>query len=115
MLKKIPEIITAARLQLNVITAKEAVAKCHALKGIMIDVREPAEYAQKAAANTVNIPRGVLEMKMLELHPNEDLAIFIHCATGARATLSAEQLLRVGYKNVWVIVSNLDDVCNACC
>jgi len=53
-------------------------------------------------------------MKMLQLHPNEDLAIFIHCATGARATFAAEQLHRVGYTNVWVITSMLDDVCCVC-
>ncbi len=50
-------------------------------------------------------------MKMLQMHPDENLAIFIHCATGARATLSAEQLKRVGYKNVWVITCMLDDIC----
>jgi phage shock protein E len=53
----------------------------------------------------------LLEMKMLQLHPDENLAIFIHCATGARATFAAEQLIRVGYKNVWVVTCMLDDVC----
>ena len=115
MLKKIPEIIAQARLSLNTITAQEAVAKCKAVDGIMVDVREPAEYAQKSALGTINIPRGVLEMKMLELCPNDEQAIFIHCATGARATFSAEQLLRVGYKNVWVITCKLEDICASCC
>lgn len=114
MLKTIPEVVAQARESLNIITAADAAIKCKEENGLIIDVREPAEFAEKSASNAINIPRGLLEMKMLQLHPNEDLAIFIHCATGARATFAAEQLKRVGYKNVWVISSMLDDVCCVC-
>ena len=114
MLKTIPEVIAHARESLNIINAADAAEKCKAENGLIIDVREPSEFAEKSAGNTINIPRGLLEMKMLKLHPNEDLAIFIHCATGARATFAAEQLKRVGYTNVWVITSMLDDVCCVC-
>jgi len=111
MLKTIPEVITQARKSLNTITAAEAVDKCKQEKGIIIDVRESTEFAEKSGDSTINIPRGVLEMKMLQLYPDENLAIFIHCATGARATFAAEQLNRVGYNNVWVITCMIDDVC----
>lgn len=110
MLKTIPEIISQAAQSLNTITAADAEKKCKEENGIIIDVREPSEFAEKAAKNTINIPRGLLEMKMLQQYPDENLAIFIHCATGARATFSAEQLKRVGYKNVWVVTCMLDDV-----
>ena len=113
MLKTIPEVIAQARQSLNTITAVDAAKKCEKDNGIIIDVREPAEFAQRAASNTINIPRGLLEMKMLQMHPDENLAIFIHCATGARAIFAAEQLNRVGYKNVWAITCKLDDVCCA--
>lgn len=111
MLKTIPDVIAEARKNLNTITASEAAKKCELEKGIIIDVREPAEFAERAGDITLNIPRGLLEMKMLQLYPDENLLIFIHCATGARATFAAEQLERVGYKNVWVVTCMLDDVC----
>lgn len=114
MLKTIPEVISQIRSSLQCISAKEAVQKCQDEKGIIIDVREPAEFAEKAASNTINIPRGLLEMKMLSMYPDENLAIFIHCATGARATFAAEQLVRIGYKNVSVITCQLDEVCCCC-
>jgi rhodanese-related sulfurtransferase len=114
MLKTIPEVIAHARESLNTITAEEAAIKCKAENGIIIDVREPTEFAEKAGKNTINIPRGLLEMKMLQMYPDENLFIFIHCATGARATFATEQLMRVGYKNVWVVISMLDDVCCVC-
>ncbi|MBL0710445.1 MAG: rhodanese-like domain-containing protein [Colwellia sp.] len=110
MLKTIPEVIAKARESLNTITAAEAVVKCKNENGLVIDVREPAEFNEKSVSGAINIPRGVLEMKMLQMHPNEDLTIFIHCATGARATFAAEQLKRVGYKNVWVITCMLEEV-----
>jgi rhodanese-related sulfurtransferase len=115
MLKTIPEVIAQARTSLTVLLAEEAVQLAKQKGGLIIDVREPSEYAEKSAKGVINIPRGLLEMKMLQMHPNEDLAIFIHCATGARAIFSAEQLKRVGYNNVSVITSSLDDICNACC
>ena len=111
MLKSIPELIAHARKSLNTLTAAEAAVKCKAENCLMIDVREPSEFNEKSAKGAVNIPRGVLEMKMLQMHPDENLTIFIHCATGARATFSAEQLKRVGYKNVSVITCKLEDVC----
>ena len=114
MLKTIPDVISQARQSLNTLSAAEAVIKAKNENGLIIDVREPNEFNEKAAKGTINIPRGLLEMKMLQMHPDENLTILIHCATGARATFSAEQLKRVGYKNVWVITCKLDDVCAAC-
>jgi len=114
MLKTIPEVIAQARKSIIELSAEEAVQLAEQNNGLIVDVREPNEYAEKSADGVINIPRGLLEMKMLQMHPNEDLAIFIHCATGARAVLSAEQLKRVGYNNVSVISSSLDEICSAC-
>ncbi len=115
MLKTIPDVIAQAKASLTIVSAEEAVQLAKQEDSLIIDVREPSEFAEKSAKGVINIPRGLLEMKMLQMHPHEDLAIFIHCATGARATFAAEQLKRVGYTNVSVITSSLDDICNACC
>lgn len=115
MLKTIPEVIAQARESLTIIAAADAIAIAKQENSVIIDVREPSEYAEKSAEGTINIPRGLLEMKMLKMYPNEAQTIFLHCDTGARAILSAEQLKRVGYLNVSVITSSLEDICNACC
>ncbi|MFT6208807.1 MAG: rhodanese-related sulfurtransferase, partial [Colwellia sp.] len=39
--------------------------------------------------------------------------IYLHCATGGLASLAAEQLSRLGYKDVWAIVCQHSDVCSA--
>jgi len=113
MLKTIPEVLAQVRATLNTVTATQAIVQSKTNNGIIIDVREPSEFAQKSAVATINIPRGLLEMKMLQMYPDAELAIFIHCATGARATFAGEQLQRIGYENVSVITCDLEGVCNA--
>ena len=111
MLKTIPSLIPEIRKSIQCVNAQDGLRQCESEQGILIDVREPAEFAAKSATNAMNVPRGVLEMKMLELFPNAQKPIYIHCATGVRATLAAEQLVRLGYENVWAITCKLDDVC----
>lgn len=113
MLKPIPEVVAEIRKNISTITAAEAAKKCQALKGVTIDVREPAEVSQLAANGTVNIPRGLLEMKMSVMYPDVNTAVFIHCASGVRAAFAVEQLQRVGYKKVWAISCKVEDVCAA--
>jgi rhodanese-related sulfurtransferase len=113
MLIKIPDLVSQIKQTVNLISAPEAVIKCQELSGVIVDVREPGEVTEKAATGTINIPRGVLEMKMLMLYPDANQAIFIHCASGVRAVFAAEQLNRLGYQNVWAITCAIDDVCRA--
>ena len=112
MLITISDLVNQIKQTVHSISASEALIKCQELSGIIIDVREPNEVNSKVAAGTINIPRGVLEMKMPMLYPDANQAIFIHCASGVRAIFSAEQLQRLGYKNVWAITCGINDVCH---
>ena len=100
------------RLQtIQTISAQEAYIFAKKEKSLFVDVREPQEVTMSPVANSINLPRGVLEMNIAKCCPEDSCNIFVHCATGGRATFAAEQLTRVGYKNVWVITSMLDDIC----
>lgn len=111
MLKTIPSLLPEIRTSIQCITAEEGLIKCIKENGILIDVREPEEFSTKSVNNAINIPRGILEMKVLELYPDAKQPIYVHCATGVRSSLAAEQLVRLGYENVWSITCKLDDVC----
>ena len=76
----------------------------------IIDVREPKEVEDSKLKDSVNIPRGLLEMKIIELCEKHDAPILIHCKTGGRASLSANTLQIMGYSNVHIILANYDDV-----
>lgn len=112
MLTSIPDlmkIITPNQRRIEAAQAKQELEKNH---GLLIDVREPAEHTIKAAIGAINIPRGLLEMKLMEIEKDPARPIYLHCASGARATLSAEALTRVGYENVTVITCKADTICH---
>lgn len=113
MLITIPALIQQASQNVRRIDAATAFAECQSKSGLVIDVREPGEVSGKPVAGSVNIPRGVLEMKITDLCAEPDRAIYLHCATGGRATLAAEQLQRMGYSEVSAISCGLDDICKA--
>lgn len=79
----------------------------------IIDVREPAEYAQGHIRGAVNMPRGVLEMQ-LNQHPDvagyddalqriADKPLYLICKTGGRSALAAESLERMGFDKVYSV------------
>lgn len=114
MLKAVPDLVKEIKQTLRCIEAKVAVNELSQNQGLLIDVREPAEYSTQHARGAVNIPRGVLEMKLLEIEKDPNRAIYLHCASSARACFAAEQLIRVGYQNVSVITCNVNEIKRCC-
>lgn len=106
----IPELVEEIRKSIRCVDALTAKTEAEHKDAIIIDVREPSEALDNPTPNTINIPRGILEMKMTTLYPSPDQAIYIHCATGARATLAAEQLKRIGYEEVNIITCDIETI-----
>ena len=77
---------------------------------IVIDIREPAEYACGRLPGATHIPRGVLEFEihgLVEKHRGnegtgdaENHPIVLYCGTGGRSALAAATLAELGYTNV---------------
>ncbi len=110
MLKTVPELVAEARAKLRCVDATTAMTEIRENGGTILDVREPVEVSNLAAPRSVNIPRGVLEMKIGEVVSDADHPLYLHCATGGRATLAAEQLVRMGYSQVSVVTCPADTV-----
>ena len=68
--------------------------------GLLIDTREPAEWAEGHIPGATAVPRGILEGKIEQLAPDVDQPIVLYCASGGRSALAAESLARMGYRNV---------------
>ncbi len=111
MLKTLPQLIAEASAELRVVDANTARQELSENQGVLVDVREPPETVVNPANGSINIPRGVLEIKMPESFPDPDHPIYLHCATGGRARLGAEQLERLGYRRVTAISCSLETVC----
>ena len=69
---------------------------------LILDVREPAEFAAGQLPNAVNIPRGVLEFQIGN-HPDftgqHAAKIIVCCQSGGRSALATESLHKLGYTN----------------
>ena len=112
-MKSLPELIAEVQQNVRCLDAVAASAECVASQGVLVDVREPGEVANKAVPGSHNIPRGILEMQITTLAPDPGLSIYLHCASGGRARLAAEQLQRMGYARVTAITCALERVCEA--
>jgi rhodanese-related sulfurtransferase len=77
-------------------------------KPILLDVREPSEFAMLRIPDSINVPRGVLEQScewdydetVPELAAGREQEIVVICRSGKRSVLAADMLLRMGYTNV---------------
>jgi rhodanese-related sulfurtransferase len=66
----------------------------------LLDVREPDEVADGAIAGAQPLPRGVLEYKIDTVTTDQDAKIVCYCGGGGRSALAAQNLKRMGFKNV---------------
>ena len=110
MLKTVPELVAEARAGLRCVDAATALSEMKENGGAIIDVRELVEVNNLAAPISVHIPRGILEMKIADVIPDENHPIYLHCASGGRATLAARQLLNMGYTQVTVVTCPINTV-----
>lgn len=111
MLKTLPEIVSETKNSLYCLNAEEA-RRMLAVKdnALMIDVREPEEVREKPVPGSINIPRGVLEMKIPEYATDPEQPLCLHCSTGARSALAAASLLHMGFRNVYLIDCDCDSL-----
>ncbi len=92
------DLVAAAKqniTEVNVPQGVELLENC-----LVLDVREPAEYAAGSLPGAVNIPRGVLEFK-IDGHPafadKQDRVILVYCQTGGRSALAVNTLQKLGW------------------
>lgn len=115
MIKPLPELVAEARQQCECISFDQVPSFIQNHPSLVfIDVREPEEYQQTGVKGSINIPRGVLEMKLPSISNDENQTILLHCATGGRAALSALSLKNMGYNNVTVINGTPEQLCSVC-
>jgi len=67
---------------------------------VMIDVREPGEFAQAHILNARNVPLGEIEARIKELERFKEKPVIVSCATGNRAGSAASVLRKHGFTNV---------------
>jgi rhodanese-related sulfurtransferase len=114
MIKTAGDLIAEAQTQVNcldVISAKK-LYDC-AENPLIIDVREAKNADKSKLKDSINISRGLIEMKIAKHCSDSGTLILTHCGGGGRASLAALTLQQMGYTNVHAITASFDEIKNA--
>ncbi|OHC90089.1 MAG: sulfurtransferase, partial [Sideroxydans sp. RIFOXYB12_FULL_59_6] len=72
---------------------------------LLLDIREPAEFAALRIPGSINVPRGILEQScewdydetVPELAKGRDREIVVICRSGKRSVLAADVMQQMGF------------------
>jgi rhodanese-related sulfurtransferase len=69
-------------------------------KMILVDTREDAEWARGHIPNAIHLGKGVIERDIEKTVPDKNAPLVLYCGGGFRSALAADNLQKMGYKNV---------------
>jgi rhodanese-related sulfurtransferase len=102
----IKQMVAAAKAQVKVINMEQFKAGYDKKDlGLIIDVRNPDEYAAGHVAGAVNVSRGLLEFTIWDQvgYPDKtdmNKKLTLYCKTGGRCALASKTLKDLGFTNV---------------
>lgn len=67
---------------------------------VLIDVREESEYARGHLPGAVHLSKGLIERDIEAWIPDHNTPIVLYCGGGYRSALSADNIQKMGYRDV---------------
>ena len=114
MIKTAEELIAEAQTQINCVDLASAKTLYeNAENPLIIDVSDAKNAEKSKLKDSINISRGLIEMKITKHCPDSETLILTHCGGGGRASLAALTLQKMGYTNVHAITATFDDIKDA--
>ena len=111
MIKTAGELISEAQTQIDCIDAISAKSLYqNSVNAVIIDVREAQNAENSKLKDSINISRGLIEMKIAKYCPDSETLILTHCGGGGRASLAALTLQKMGYTNVHAITATFEEI-----
>lgn len=95
------KLVAEVKPRIHEITIEEVVEKQkRGDKFVFVDVREDHEWNEGHAKGAMHIGRGILERDVEKLIPDYNEEIVLYCGGGYRSALAADNIQKMGYKNV---------------
>ena len=111
MIKTVGELISEAQTQIDCVDAISAkLLYQNSVNAVIIDVREAQNAENSKLKDSINISRGLIEMKVAKYCPDSETLILTHCGGGGRASLAALSLQKMGYTNVHAITATFEEI-----
>ena len=85
----------------QIIAAATAKKMMDAGNVIILDVREQDEFDAGHIAGAVLIPYTEIAVRAGESLPEKDAVILVYCRSGRRSNIAANELVSMGYKNIY--------------
>lgn len=67
---------------------------------VLIDVRETHEWKEGRIPEAIHLSKGIIEREIESVIPDKKRDIILYCGGGYRSALAADNLKKMGYKNV---------------
>jgi molybdopterin/thiamine biosynthesis adenylyltransferase/rhodanese-related sulfurtransferase len=78
------------------------------VRPLLLDVREPREYAESYIAGASNVPRALLEANPSAYIAEQGDEVVLYCQSGKRSAAAAAALTDAGYSNVVSLAGGID-------
>ncbi|HLW80485.1 MAG TPA: rhodanese-like domain-containing protein [Candidatus Acidoferrales bacterium] len=69
-------------------------------KMILVDTREDNEWERGHLPNAIHLSKGIIERDIESAIPDKNAPLVLYCGGGFRSALAADNLQKMGYKNV---------------
>jgi len=69
-------------------------------KLLMVDTREDNEWARGHVAGAIHLGKGIIERDIERTIPDKEAQIVLYCGGGYRSALAADNIQKMGYRNV---------------
>lgn len=89
------------------LTAQGAVQLINRERAVVVDVREPEEFAAGHVTGAKNVPLNQLEEKLAAAVKNKTVPLLLVCATGARAQRAVATAKKLGYEQAQAVAGGL--------
>ena len=67
----------------------------------LIDVRTSNEYNKHHIEGAINMPSNTILTNIMRQYPNKNTIIIVYCSSGGRSRIVANNLVRLGYTNIY--------------
>lgn len=67
---------------------------------VLVDTREDSEWARGHIPGAIHLGKGIIERDIEKTVPDKNAVVVLYCGGGFRSALAADNLQKMGYRNV---------------
>lgn len=106
----VKEMVAKAKAAVKTVSAADVKAAIDKKENaVILDVRDPNEYAAGHLPGAINVSRGTLEFVIWTKVPDQNAKIYVYCKTAGRSALATKTLNDLGYKNAVLMDAQFED------